>query len=474
MNILLKKQTPDQEGLISKYFADSGQTEAEQLKIFSRDGNLSLVNKNLIRINSPFITNILNDVPCCYSNVVIMPDISKKALDEVINIMTRGVTGDACNVKDTSDIIEGAKLFGIDLTNLNYVNIEYSETSHGNKDIKKEPLNIKKEIINDGEINDNKTTPIKEEPIDIEENQNTSLLNVDRSSPSSFSSLAPTPPPTPNFPPVKSDMYNSDGDDVMEGSEAEDFFPDYEEGEIGSDDSFDSKDMKVIQDKQEHLKTGKRFPNKSHMNNFDPWKSQRPELQYVYRSYFHPKCGQTHSRIDLCSVQPVHMKCGKRHSYAMECSGNWMTLRKFESVARRWPDTKTEERKLLSQNKVEKPQREMREFEKMLDTCLDWNNGNCKKCKKQHRCSKMVRDEKSNTKICWGDHREVDHHFERNNHREVEHNLERNNYHREVEHNLERYIYRKPRDMEHSSEKNDYRAYREDEHDLLERNTYRK
>jgi len=429
MNILLKKATFDQQTLISNYFADCGNSSDVKLKIYSREGYVTFVNKNLIRINSSYINNILNDVPCCYSNEVILPDLSKKALDEVINIITQGVTCNSCNVKDTSDIIEGAKILGIDFSNLNYISVEYSESSHGCANIKKEnpATNVKKETMNDdedGEINDNNRVAIKEElsekkeTMDNNDDEINDIKDIlikeeqiefeDTSPRDSSSPHAPTPPPTPDIPSTPHDMYNND---VIDSPESEDFFHDFEEGEIGSDESFDSKDMKVIRVKHEKQSTRQKFLNKSPMKYLQPWRSQRPELQYVYRNYFHPKCGNTHCRIDLCSAQPVHASCGRRHSYAMECNGNWMTLKKFENVARRWLDTRKEERKLQSLINSDKPEKDL-EFEKMLDTCLDWNNGNChKKCKKQHRCSKMVRDVGSKTRICWGEHKEVDHKY---------------------------------------------------------------
>ena len=64
--------------------------------------------------------------------------------------------------------------------------------------------------------------------------------------------------------------------------------------------------------------------------------------------------------------------------------------------------------------KVEhKPYKEMTEEEKMINTCAEWNQGKCMYCnywdKKRHRCSKMVSAGKQGERICWENHKEVDH-----------------------------------------------------------------
>jgi len=147
------------------------------------------------------------------------------------------------------------------------------------------------------------------------------------------------------------------------------------------------------------------------------------ELEYVYVPDFHAKCGKSHSRVDLCEASPPHKACGRRHSYAMECNGSWMSLRKFEMLALKWPTNhqlrkKSKYSKLNYANTENKPEEviksymEMTEDEKRENTCNDWNFRKCLDCKfgsrKRHRCSKMISGE-NETKICWGHHREVDH-----------------------------------------------------------------
>lgn len=206
-----------------------------------------------------------------------------------------------------------------------------------------------------------------------------------------------------------------------------------EEGEVDSDESFNSndartilnyKDMKASRDKHERDidRRSKSTYKASAYKYSELAKSNKPELQYVYKYVYHPKCRKKHRRVDFCSAAAPHVRCGRGHSYAMQCNGEWMSLRKFEAVAMKWPSTKVEEERLqeeLFQNrskyekKSEKSVIEMTDTEKMMDTCLDWNKGMCRKCKygekKRHQCSMMVRGKGGENRICWGNHKEVDH-----------------------------------------------------------------
>jgi len=122
-----------------------------------------------------------------------------------------------------------------------------------------------------------------------------------------------------------------------------------------------------------------------------PPMSRLPELQYIYEYKYHSVCGRPHRRIDLCPQAPVHEPCGRRHSYAMDCSGTWMSLAKFESVAVRWPSSRIIADRLAKET-LEKEERKRRRLapEGMnSNCCLDWNFGICDEvnCKLRHRCS---------------------------------------------------------------------------------------
>ena len=92
------------------------------LRIFTRNGNLSLINSHLIRFTSPLIKNILKDVPCYTSHVIFIPDVFKNAVDSVIRIISKGFSDfNRVSIKDIKEV-------QIDLYNLDYV--EKSAVDH--------------------------------------------------------------------------------------------------------------------------------------------------------------------------------------------------------------------------------------------------------------------------------------------------------------------------------------------------------
>lgn len=184
------------------------------------------------------------------------------------------------------------------------------------------------------------------------------------------------------------------------------------------------------------------FSQQEHDSYYGPPISDKADLQYVYESFHHVKCGKTHRRVDLCDAAPPHNVCGRTHSYAMDCTGLWMTVDKFEMLAMKWPTTRMRIKKSSddynpkdaprrkriryenthgsssnsssnSISNMQKPYKEMSEDEKKENTCEEWNFGQCVSCKfgnrKRHRCSRMVGDHDGSERICWGDHREAEH-----------------------------------------------------------------
>jgi hypothetical protein len=119
--MILKSSHGVQQSNISEVFRVL-QDSSNQLRICSRDDHISLVNSGLIRFTSPYINSLLNNVSCNSSHMIYMPDASKSAVECVISIITQG-SGDfnSCSVKDVEEIIETAKMFGIDISDLDYV-----------------------------------------------------------------------------------------------------------------------------------------------------------------------------------------------------------------------------------------------------------------------------------------------------------------------------------------------------------------
>jgi len=537
--IHIKPTKAVQEMNFSEAFSDLLESES-LLKICTKNRNISVANRNLMRFTSPLINSILYDVPCCTSSMVFIPDVSMTAIDHVLSIMINGFSDfNSVSIKQMQEVQETAKMLQIDLTDLDYVkkssivdlvpefnskdlvpvdnqkdnqtnvrietelpesnstintssgeeaeyhqiNIriksevsewevkpEYSETKHGNVYNVKNEQNEKYEspLHNERikcETLEELTNSVLQEPSDVDNNFDLKEVNdnlpesqiypmptpaiSEQEFPSSLESvetgmkleksrqntviqsltLAPTPPPKIFSP-----------SDTQSPSPRKESF---------QEDVFNFKIPKLShQPGSSPLKTPKhklahqpvlsplKIPKYKlvHQPLSSPPKSPKPELQYIYKPFFHVKCGKMHNRIEDCSRALPHKVCGKQHSYFKECDGSWMTVEKFEMVAMRWPmPTMKKMRKKTSglevprrkrirlednpsSSTMQKPYKEMSEPEKMLNTCKDWNNGLCLNCKfgnrKRHRCSKMISDGEMGEKICWGDHKEVDHEAE--------------------------------------------------------------
>ena len=132
-----------------------------------------------------------------------------------------------------------------------------------------------------------------------------------------------------------------------------------------------------------------------------------PQLQYIYEYNYHKLCGEPHRRIDVCPAAPAHELCGKRHSFGMDCSGVWMSVAKFESLASGWPTSKKIAERMAKEN-MEREERKRRRHPKD-DCCLDWNFGTCDEisCKRRHRCS-FIKDN-GDYQPCLGRHKAKEH-----------------------------------------------------------------
>jgi len=102
-------------------FSDLLETEC-RLKIVTKDGNISVISSELLRFISPFVNRVLNNVPCCTSSPIFIPDVSKASIDHVLNIIRTGITN-LCSLsyKQIQEVKETARMLQIDLTNLSTV-----------------------------------------------------------------------------------------------------------------------------------------------------------------------------------------------------------------------------------------------------------------------------------------------------------------------------------------------------------------
>eukprot|EP00092_Neocalanus_flemingeri_P019759 GFUD01021399.1.p1 GENE.GFUD01021399.1~~GFUD01021399.1.p1 ORF type:complete len:570 (-),score=121.60 GFUD01021399.1:86-1795(-) len=110
-----------QEHIVTEVFAELLDPTYE-LKIFTKDGNVSIVSRDLLRFFSPLVNSIFKDVPCCTNSMVFIPESSKASVDHVLSIIGSGITDfNALSIKQIQEVQETAKMLEIDLTNMDYV-----------------------------------------------------------------------------------------------------------------------------------------------------------------------------------------------------------------------------------------------------------------------------------------------------------------------------------------------------------------
>jgi len=428
----IKPTKPVQEMNVSEAFSDMLESES-LLKIFSKDRNISVVNKNLMRFTSPLINSILYDVPCCTSSMILIPDVSKAAVDHVLSIIISGFSDfNSVSIKQIQEVQETAKILQIDLTDLDYVkkssivdlvpefnsmkdiapidnhkynrtnvkietklpesnskidttsaeeaednqtNVriksempeldespEYSETFHVSVDTynMKNEQNEKSESLPNNEslglrIKCERNS-VHYEPSDLDDHFELKEVNdklcesqiyskpaltqpkSEHECPSSLESvetgiklekstrntvvqslsLAPFPPPM-IFEPLPCIQNNENFISELYFHPSDTQSPSPQKESFPEDDVFKFKTKEI-----------------AHQPVSSPPKSQEPELQYIYKTFLHGKCGEMHNRVDDCSQALPHKICGKQHSYFKECDGSWKTIEKFEKVAMRW------------------------------------------------------------------------------------------------------------------------------------------
>jgi len=150
---------------LSEAFSDLLETE-NKLKIFTIDGNVS-ISSDLLRFTSPFVNSILNDVPCCTSSMISIPEVSKVSIEHVLCIVRTGTTN-ICSLtfKQIQDVKETASLLQIDLTDLTKAIVpkkepadETSTTISKQEGINDDNVSIKTEYPEYVEFSENYETP---------------------------------------------------------------------------------------------------------------------------------------------------------------------------------------------------------------------------------------------------------------------------------------------------------------------------
>ena len=116
MSLLLQKH--DHSEALSEAF-DELKEPVNMLRIFTRGGDLCLVNCDLFCMLSPLVRSIVRNIPCCTSYMIFIPELSKKSVDTIIGLVKNGYEefiGDSSSY--VTSVREAAEVLQIRLGNL--------------------------------------------------------------------------------------------------------------------------------------------------------------------------------------------------------------------------------------------------------------------------------------------------------------------------------------------------------------------
>ena len=88
-----------------------------KLDVYTREGKLCSVNRDLLIFYSPFIKELLKDVPGGIRGSLVLPDVSVDCLQHVFKVISNGFT-DFASIQDLKD---AGDILGINLHCLEYV-----------------------------------------------------------------------------------------------------------------------------------------------------------------------------------------------------------------------------------------------------------------------------------------------------------------------------------------------------------------
>merc|ERR1712129_769 len=130
---------------------------SSKLEIFSKNGNSSFINRELLCLFSPSLRSILKNLPCCSGQMIIIPDVSKESIEYVISLLASGVTRtNAISIHQIQEVQEAAKMMGVDLTNIEcdigLPGITKSEVEGPNKGLDDSEFFVESEFLNHNEL----------------------------------------------------------------------------------------------------------------------------------------------------------------------------------------------------------------------------------------------------------------------------------------------------------------------------------
>jgi len=165
MNV--KLENFDHRNAVSEAFLDL-QEPTNLLRIFTRGGDLCLVSCDLFSMLSPLVKSIVDNIPCCSTYMIFMPEVSKKSVDAVIGLVKYGfkefIAGSSSFV---NDVLETADILQIKLNNLSVIeNYNYHSVE-------------RKKAIDDSNVTfDSKEQTVDQNEEDFENEANKSFTSV--------------------------------------------------------------------------------------------------------------------------------------------------------------------------------------------------------------------------------------------------------------------------------------------------------
>lgn len=115
MKVNVANQSEDHVCTISRAFSNMLDDLDSKLRIQAKDGNV-YISRHLLQFSSPLVNSILNDVPSCTWSGIILPDVCKDSVGQLMNVIGQGFT--KMPIDQVEHVMEMAEMLQINLTEI--------------------------------------------------------------------------------------------------------------------------------------------------------------------------------------------------------------------------------------------------------------------------------------------------------------------------------------------------------------------
>ena len=119
----------DIHGIVLNSVFNSMKMNPNKLLVNTEDNLELTLNRNLLVLFSPFLRSILGSIPCCTESTMFLPDINTRTIIKLRDILNNGTGANFLDLNESGDILEAARVLGIDMTKLYYGAEKISKSS---------------------------------------------------------------------------------------------------------------------------------------------------------------------------------------------------------------------------------------------------------------------------------------------------------------------------------------------------------